>query len=203
METGGNGVSTNLEVDRGLAFGRWTDPTSRFMYFDIMPTVLSGVNVGGIVADLGGGNGLIKRFVPHAVTVDNDPTKEPDVLDDILTHRGGYDLVIVRYVLHYFSDKDCRRFFNNLADYHTGRVLLIQFVNENKRSKLKNSVNEDKYFRTEKELMKLLSPRWHVHNRVAIEYRVTAEFYRNRLGHPNPTGHDETILALQLGRDSK
>ena len=43
----------------------------------------------------------------------------------------------------------------------------------------------------------LLGP-WRIHNRVALDYVVDPEFYRNRLGHPNPTGHQETVVAYDL-----
>jgi hypothetical protein len=59
-------------------------------------------------------------------------------------------------------------------------------------------VNETKFFRPEWHLLGLLRP-WEVRRRIALSYDVGPEFYRNRLGHPNPTGHPETVVAYTLG----
>ena len=72
--------------DQGQGFGQWPDPTSRLMYHDVMPVLLSEVDSSRGVIDLGGANGLIREFVDSEVlTVDIDPTKGPDVVADART----------------------------------------------------------------------------------------------------------------------
>lgn len=186
-------------VDQGTAFGTWPDQTSRFMYHDIMPTLLSGVNTYGRVADYGGANGLLRQWIPQAVTVDHDASKRPDVVADIRFHVGNYDLIVMRYVLHYLTDFEVLELMAHLRATHKGDLLIIQFVAENEfqlAEKSRNSWGEEKHFRTRQRLGVLLDPG----NRPlpdvkAVQYRVDPEFYRNRLGHPNPTPHRETVVA--------
>jgi len=188
---------TTFPVDQGRAFGTWPDATARLMYHDAIPALLNGVDTSGAVADYGGANGLLKAFIPHAVSVDIDPTKGPDVVDDIATHVGAYDLVVIRFVLHYLTDAEVKALFAHLATFHRGRVLVIQFVNDDMAGKLANSVNETKHFRTEAGLMDLLG-HWLVRDRKRLDYTVSAQFYRERLAHPNPTPHEEGMVALYL-----
>jgi hypothetical protein len=190
----------SLRVDQGSNFGKWDNETARLMYSDVMPALLNGVKTGGSVVDLGGGNGLLKEWIPLAVTVDSDKTKNPDITADILEYEGNHDLVVIRYVLHYLPDVKVKQFFNHLSGYHSGQVLVIQFVNEDIQAKLANSVNEVKYFRTESQLLKLLSP-YRVSSRKKIEYTVSPDFYRQRLGHTNPTAHEEAVVGLLLERE--
>ena len=136
-------------------------------------------------------------FRSHAVTVDTDASKEPDIVADALNYTGTHDLVVMRYVLHYLPDAQVRHLFAHLASYHTGRVLVVQFVNDDLNAKMANSINEVKTFRTEAHLRSLIAP-WLVIDRKRVEYTVSAEFYRNRLGHPNPSSHDEAVVGLLL-----
>jgi hypothetical protein len=185
--------------DQGTSFGTWPDPTAQLMYHDIMPLALSGIDTSGKVADFGGGNGLLREWIPHAVSVDYDTTKKPDVYADILTHRGTYDLIIMRYVLHYMRDEQVKQLFDNIAEYHNGRVLLIQFVNNDLAIKNYNSVGEVKYFRGEPHLASLIDQeKWLMRSRKAVAYRVGAEFYKWRLGHLNPMTHDEIVVIYEL-----
>lgn len=185
--------------DRGIAFGTWPNQTAQLMYHDIMPLALSSIDTSGAVADFGGGNGLMKQWIPQAVSVDYDVTKEPDVYEDILTHQGLYDLIIMRYVLHYMTDFQIRQLFDNIASFHEGRVLVIQFVNSDLAAKVYNSVGETKYFRNEAQLANLFDlNKWILRSRKAVAYRVDADFYRWRLNHPNPKAHDETVIIYEL-----
>lgn len=190
------------DEDQGVKFGTWPDPTAQLMYHDIMPLALSGIDTAGRVADYGGANGLLKRFIPHAITVDYDETKSPTICDDILRHRGTYDLIVMRYVLHYMNNEDVRRLFRHLGSFHKGRILLIQFVNDDDSllDKLHNSVGETKWFRGEGELRRLIVGPWQIASRKAVDYRVGADFYRWRLDHPNPCPHDETVVIYELER---
>lgn len=185
--------------DQGTAFGRWPNKTARLMYHDIMPLALNGIDTSGRVADLGGANGLMKEWIPHCVTVDYDETKKPDIAEDILTHAGDYDLITIRYVLHYLSDGAVVRLFHHLRGYHKGRILLIQFVNEDLAAKAANSVGETKWFRNLDDTIKLVTSNgWGVKSGKAVDYVVDADFYRERLHHPNPSAHHETVIILEL-----
>jgi hypothetical protein len=193
-----------MSTDQGTAFGTWLDPTSRLIYHDAMPALLSGTPRDGLVLDLGGGNGLAREWFPRLLTVDADPAKEPDVLADVLTWQPSTQAarVLLRYVLHYLPDDDVRRLMAHLASWHRGPVTLIQFVNDDLAAKERNSVNEVRYFRTEARLRSLLWP-WLVQRRIAVSYDVDPEFYRNRLNHPHPTSHPETVVAYTLGRSPR
>lgn len=184
-------------VDAGPLFGHWADETSRLIYHDAMPALLSGTDTSGRVLDLGGGNGLARAWFPRLTTVDSDPTKAPDVLADICTYMPGtaYHRVLLRYVLHYLPDDAVRALMAHLTKWHRGELTVIQFVNDDLDAKYANSVNETKWFRTEEQLLALLAP-WQPVHRVAVEYDVTPDFYRNRLAHPSPTGHPERVVAL-------
>lgn len=185
------------EEDQGIAFGLWDDPTARLMYHDIMPLALSGIDTRGRVADYGGANGLLKQWIPHSISVDYDASKNPDICEDICAHVGDYDLIVMRYVLHYMPDPVVRQLFRHLGMFHNGRVLVVQFVNENLDDKVRNSWGEVKHFRTEAQLKRLLSP-FGIVSRKAVEYRVGADFYRWRLQHPAPFAHDETVVIYEL-----
>lgn len=184
--------------DQGEAFGRWPNKTARLMYHDIMPLALNGIDTSGSVADLGGANGLTKEWIPHAVTVDYDKSKRPDILADILTYRGEHDLLILRYVLHYMPDTVVRDLMRHLASYHKGKVLVIQFTNDDLPAKYANSVGETKWFRTTAGTLQLLSKHWQVREIKSINYKVEADFYRERLNHPDPSAHRETVLVVEL-----
>jgi hypothetical protein len=187
-------------TDQGTRFGTWDDPTSRLIYQDAMPTLLSGVGWDGTTLDLGGGNGLASMWFEDTTTVDNDPAKEPDVVADIRSYVPDrpHDRVLLRYVLHYLDDEDAAGLFRHIASWHTGELVVIQFVNDDLVVKATNSLNEVKWFRTEAQLRSLFGP-WRVHRRIAVGYDVHPDFYRNRLGHPDPTGHPETVVAYTLG----
>lgn len=190
-------------VDAGTDFGLWPDETSRLMYHAAMPALLVGTDRSGWTLDLGGGNGLSRQWFDLVVTVDSDAGKHPDVVANITTWKPLYpvDRVLLRYVLHYLSDFDVCALMAHIASYHHGPLTVIQFVNDDLGAKLANSVNEDKWFRSEEELRDLLRP-WQVQHRVAVEYEVVPEFYANRLGHPNPTGHRERVVAYDLTKDT-
>lgn len=186
--------------DQGDAFGRWPNKTARLMYHDIMPLALNGIDTSGSVADLGGANGLTKEWIPHAVTVDYDQTKNPDIVADILTYRGEHDLLILRYVMHYMPDEKIRQLFYHIRSYHKGRVLVIQFANDDLAAKQANSVGETKWFRNSLDTMKLMTEYFRVASAKAVDYVVDADFYRERLNHPNPTHHHETVLIVELAQ---
>lgn len=187
-----------MNPDHGSTFGSWDDETSRLIYHDAMPALLVATDTSGLVLDLGGGNGLAREFFPRVVTVDSNPTMGSDIVADAITYvpKRRYDRVLVRYVLHYLDDAQARELFANVARWHGGPLTVIQFVNDDLEAKLANSVNETKHFRTEDQLVALFGP-WKPVHRVAVEYDVTPDFYRNRLGHPNPTGHREKVVAYE------
>lgn len=184
--------------DQADAFGTWDDITSRLMYHDIMPLMLSGVDTSGRVADFGGANGLLKEWIPQAVSVDYDPSKKPDVVGDISIYAGAYDLVVMRYVLHYMSDTDATKLLRKIARMNSKRLFIIQFANDDLTSKLANSIGERKWFRDSADLFSLLAQDWNIGAWRMVDYEVTAEFYRNRLNHPNPSSHREKVYGIEL-----
>lgn len=205
-----SGTNSSTEVDQGLSFGTWDDPTSRLIYSDAMPALLSGTPRDKVL-DLGGGNGLLREWFPDVTTVDSDPAKKPDVVADLRTYvpTETFDRVMLRYVLHYLTDAEVIELFGvHLPGWHHGEVTVIQFIaaDENSlRRKLANSVNETKFFRTLDHLMDLfqLTGRWDLTRGIGVSYEVHPDFYRNRLGATRPTGHPETVLGLTLTpRDS-
>lgn len=181
--------------DKGKDFGKWSDSTSKLMYFDSIKDILKKIDINGKVADYGGANGILKEFIPNIITIDIDKTKNPDIIDNILTHKGNYDLIIIRFVLHYLSDYEVLELFENINKYHKGKILIIQFTNEDLKSKYKNSINEFKYFRTKIQLEKLL-PKFN--NIYSINYECTKEFYFNRLNIKNGINHIEEINAYLI-----
>lgn len=184
--------------DQAKAFGTWDNPTARLMYHDIMELALTGVDTSGRVADYGGANGLLKQWIPHSVSVDYDQSKGPDIAEDIMSHVGDYDLIVMRYVMHYLTDAEVLRLFRHIASFHKGRLLIIQFVNDDLISKYANSVGETKYFRDDADTHSLVSLDWMVQARRFEDYTVDADFYRLRLNHPNPSSHDERIVVYEL-----
>ena len=105
----------------------------------------------------------------------------------------------MRYLLHYLKDQEVRNLFKHLWSCEIDRILIIQFVNEDLKAKQFNSINETKFFRNEKQLMDLLGY-WSIKQIKKLSYVVEKEFYLNRLKHPNPTSHQETLLSIELQR---
>lgn len=182
--------------DKGLEFGEWDDNTSKLMYYLSTPLFLSMVNTCGKVYDLGGGNGIIKKFISHAITVDIDESKKPDILEDIRAFVVPDDcnLVIIRYVFHYLTDNEIKQLISNIKC----PCLIIQFVNNSQHSlfikkEIARQAGENKYFRTEPDLFGLLP---YPKNKLTIAYRVDPEFYLNRLNVIVGESHDEEIIGL-------
>jgi len=187
-------------IDKGTKFGKWNDSISKLIYFDCMETFLKGVDTSGKVADYGGANGNLKKFIPQSISIDIDTSKKPDIIDNILFHKGNYKLIVIRYVLHYLTVQQRYKLFEHLQTFHKGKkVLLIQFVNDGKDFKIKrnNSINETKYFLTSENIKKLIKP-FKTIKKDQISYRVTKEFYKNRLKNENAMAHDETIHSILM-----
>jgi len=186
------------QTDQGTNFGKWTDTISQFMYQSSTKDILNLISIPNKVADYGGANSNMKSYIPNLITIDIDGTKNPDIHDNIINHKGEYDLIIIRYVLHYLNDYEVLELFNNIKQYHKGQVLIIQFTNEDLKSKYKNSINEFKYFRTENQLEELLP---HFTKIYTKDYKVTKEFYLNRLNNPNGINHQETLNGYLINYD--
>jgi len=179
--------------DQAEYFGKWKDSTSKFMYFDSTKEILEKIKVEGEIADYGGANGNLKTFLPNSITIDIDKTKNPDIVDNILTHKEKYDWVIIRYVLHYLTDKEVIQLFNSIK---ASNVLIIQFTNEDLKIKYQNSKNETKHFRTRTQLESLLPKgKSSVYRKM---FNCTEEFYKNRLGFDNAVEHIETLNAYYV-----
>jgi len=179
-----------INVDNGVNFGMWEDETSDYLYRRSIRQILDQIHVPSSVGDYGGGNGLIKQYIPHAVTIDKDKEKQPDVLQNILEHEGFYDLGILRYVLHYLNDYEVMELFSKM---NCLKVLVIQFTNQDLHVKYHNSKNEFKYFRTKEQLEALLPVK--AKHIFSGEYRCTNEFYKNRLQLDNSISHLEQLQA--------
>jgi hypothetical protein len=181
--------------DKGIDFGKWSDKISKLMYFDSVKDILSKIELPKRIADYGGANGILKNFIPNIITIDIDESKNPDIVDNILIHKGDYDLIIIRFVLHYLNDYEIIQLFENIKSYHKGNTLIIQFTNEDLKSKYNNSKNEFKYFRTKNQLEKLLPNFTKIYS---IQYKCTKEFYKNRLNIDNSIEHKEEINAYLI-----
>jgi len=181
--------------DQGINFGKWKDKTSKFLYFDSTKEILSKIKIYNNVADYGGANGNLKTFISNIISIDIDSSKHPDIIGNIITHKGNYDLIIIRYVLHYLNDYEILKLFNNITNYHKGEVLIIQFCNNDLKSKYSNSINEFKYFRTENQLEQLLPKYTKIYSK---EYEVEQDFYKNRLNLNNAITHKEILNAYLL-----
>lgn len=193
-----------FKLDNADQFGTWNDETSRFMYDGAMPGLLVGLPFYPIVADYGGANGLMRKFFPGSIyqTIDIDASKKPSIVDDIVTHVGQYDLIVMRYVLHYMTDKKIARMFENIRSYHNGDVLVIQFVNDGEDLRRKREISklvvEDKQktMRSTPEFFSLLRP-FRLLGVKSVDYEVGANFYRNRLGiNVAVPSHGEKIYAV-------
>lgn len=185
----------NFSIDQGKGFGLWNDRTSRFIYRDSVSQILSKIERYSVVADYGGANGILKEFIPGIITVDIDASKTPDIVDNILTHKGTYELIIIRFVLHYLNDYEVLQLFAHLKDHHRGKILVIQFCNNDLKTKYFNSQNEFKYFRTVQQTEKLLPPHEKIYSK---KYTCSKEFYLNRLKIENAKAHSETLNAYLI-----
>lgn len=185
--------------DKGQNFGKWNDNISKLLYYRSTRKILSKISVPQIVADYGGANGILKQFIPNCITIDIDSSKTPDICDNILTHTGNYDLIIIRYVLHYLTDQQIISLFEHLKTFHKGAILVQQFCNKDLVLKYANSVNEQqKYFRTKEQLLSLLPKGFKIIYKT--KYIVTKDFYKNRLNNLNGIEHDEEIFGIYYER---
>lgn len=205
--------NTIYKNDRGTNFGSGDDPISNLIYRDSAKTFLQNVSIAGKrIADYGGANAILRRFLGDAdayTVVDTDKTKQTGddfICDDITTHRGQYDLVICRYVLHYLTDEQIRQMFAQIKTNGTAQILLIQFVNQGLDLKIKREISaqfetgeERKIFRNCRQLFDLLDG-FHIENVDKVDYLATSDFYRNRFGtSERVTPHQETIYSILLG----
>ena len=182
-----------FKEDQGTDFGKWEDDVSRFLYFESIEEIFRILKPVGKIADYGGANGILKTILKNCITIDLDKSKSPDICENILTHKGAYDFIMLRYVLHYLNDYEILFFWEHLKTFHKGRILVIQFCNNDLKNKYQNSKNEFKYFRTEVQFEQLLPPE--SKKIYSKKYTVTAEFYENRLGILNATEHEEVLNA--------
>ena len=188
----------NFDVDDGVNFGLWDDPLSKFIYQDCMQSFLMDFPLHGL-GDLGGGlNKWDKKFATK--TIDIDPKKQPDIVDNILTHQGDYKSLLCRYVLHYLSDKEIGILFENIANYFLGKMLVIQFHQDGVDLQIKKDISNKsgegiKYFRTF-ECLKNLIP--NIQTIKSFDYIVSPSFYKNRLNIDTDISHKETVTAFYL-----
>lgn len=193
--------NTIYKLDGGQNFGKWDDPVSQLIYNDCMPHLIPPAIHYPIVADYGGANGLARKWFPNSryITIDIDETKRPDVVDNIVTHRGNYDLIILRYVLHYLDDLQVASMFDTMKQYHKGDLLVIQFTNDGVDLETKKHVSalssETAWLRSTAEFFNLLSP-LHIKFCNHLDYMVTPQFYLNRLGVVTNCFHNESVYGV-------
>lgn len=195
------------KLDRGRDFGKWNDKTSKLMYFDSIPTAFNMIDTTNMhVADYGGGNGILKQHITckKYTSIDIDCEKQPDITDDITIHKGNYDIIVLRYVLHYLSNEEVKRLIRHIQSFHNGYVLIIQFVNNGINlfdkqyvSKQVEKDSEKKYFRSKKQLFRLLK-HTNIIDYNSIKYTVYPEFYKNRLGIDTNIKHNELIYNILI-----
>jgi len=179
--------------DQGVNFGTWNDSISNFLYQDSTRQILSKIHIPNLIADYGGANGNLKQFIPQSISIDIDKTKNPDINDNILTHSKYYDLVIIRYVLHYLNDYEVLQLFKAIK---ARNILVIQFENNDLKNKYFNSQNEFKYFRTTEQLKYLLPiSSKEIYSK---EYELGEDFYTNRLGQGDYETHKEILKAYYI-----
>ena len=186
---------TTYNIDNGLNFGKWKDKISTLIYKNSLDVILQNINKNAITADYGGANGILKQYFNNIITIDIDETKKPDIIDNIITHKGNYELIIIRFVLHYLNDYEILQLFENIKSYHKGQILIIQFCNNDLKNKYKNSINEFKYFRNERQLLNLLPECKKIYSK---KYKCNKEFYKNRLNIDNAIEHFETLNAYLI-----
>lgn len=185
-------LKDSYKIDQGLEFGNWKDKTSQDLYHNTTKDILNLIHIPSLVADFGGGNGLLKKFIPHSISIDIDQSKNPDIIGNILDVKQHFELVVIRYVLHYLSDYEILKLFSNI---NADNILIQQFVNEDLKAKYRNSINEFKYFRTLSQLISLLPDSEIIYQK---EITCTKEFYKNRLNNQNATPHNETIIGIWI-----
>lgn len=176
--------------DKGINFGKWNDAISKFLYKTSTKEILSKIKIPKLVADYGGANGNLKEFIPHSISIDIDESKEPDISEDILRHEGYYELVVIRYVLHYLNDYEVIKLMRKI---NAKNILIIQFTNQDLKVKYHNSKNEFKYFRTKEQLEALLPEK--IKHIFSKKYKCSKKFYKNRLQINNSIEHLEELQA--------
>ena len=181
------------DIDDGIDFGKWKDKTSQYLYYQSTIEILKKIKIPDSVADFGGGNGLLKQFIPQIKTIDIDENKQPDLIANILHHHDHYELIIIRYVLHYLNDYEVIELFKTI---NADNILIIQFENQDLKIKYQNSINEFKYFRTTNQLKALIPKK--AKEIYSKEYMVDSTFYDNRLKNGQYEPHREILKAYYV-----
>lgn len=194
-----------MNADQGTAFGTWPDEVSRWLYHDSVPLWIEALDVDtqALTVDLGGANALLRPWFPQLITVDSDPTKQPDVTADVTRWQPGTEFpqAVLRYVLHYLPDHTVATLLQTVATY-TDHLYVVQFTNPDVHVKDRNSRYEpQRWWRSDQDLDRLLAhPSWEDTQTTSWRYRVTEQFYRNRLGPGDYEPHVEDLTVHHLTR---
>jgi len=195
-----------IKEDNGKMFGKWKDEVSILLYEDINKHISKYVKKIDTVGDYGGANGLLGKSLKckKYTVIDYDESKKDNnnfINDNIITHKGEYDTVVLKLVLHYLKDIEIKRMLENIK---AKNIIIVQFVNSGIDLKIKQEISKDsnekkKYFRTKTELLNILYDFKEVDK---FDYIVTSDFYKNRLQIDTYLQHKETLLILRKNNDN-
>lgn len=189
-----------FKEDSGSNFGKWSDNVSNILYNTANKIIASKILKNDVVADYGGANSLFKNDVQckEYFCIDIDDTKKQIdnfINEDIITHKGSYDKVIIKLVMHYLTDRQIKEMLENII---AKEVIICQFVNSKEdilvKKKISNlSKESEKFFRNKKELLSIIGK---CDILAEIDYICDREFYLNRLKLDTNLSHKETLLIL-------
>lgn len=189
-----------FKEDNGSNFGKWNDNVSNILYNTANKIIASQILKNDVVADYGGANSLLKNDVQckEYFCIDIDNTKKQIdnfINEDIITHKGSYDKVIIKLVMHYLTDKQIKEMLKNIT---AKEIIICQFINSKEdilvKKKISNlSKESEKFFRNKEELLSIIGE---CDTLAEIDYVCDREFYLNRLGLDTNLSHKETLLIL-------
>jgi len=206
----GEKMKNIFSLDKGMDFGKWNDKVSKTIYSESIGSLKRYDFSNQRVADYGGGNGLLKKEIGGNdwIVIDCDSSKSPDIVDNIVTHSGDYDVVVLRMVLHYLSDSEIEEMISRIQKNGVKEIHLLQFWSERGEdllikktiSKLFEEPTEGKkFFRTKEEILSFFSE-FSVEEVGFSRYVVSGEFYRNRFSNPTipDVPHKETLTHFYI-----
>lgn len=186
--------------DNGSNFGKWNDNVSNILYNTANKIIASQILKNDVVADYGGANSLLKNDIQckeyFCIDIDNTKKQVDNFInEDIITHKGIYDKVIIKLVMHYLTDKQIKEMLKNIT---AKEIIICQFINNKEdilvKKKISNlSKENEKFFRNKEELSSIIGE---CDILAEIDYICDKQFYLNRLELDTNLSHKETLLIL-------